>query len=108
MRGDAPHPVGTRLGVPVLDTAAGLRNFIRTHGRIANEYHSIVGVESSQKLHRRGKIHSAAAIVLPEILINKIVKVEMLQVLELAARRREQLLANPHVIVHRAARIEQQ
>jgi hypothetical protein len=50
----------------------------------------------------------AAAAVLPDGLVDEVVEVEVLEVLELAARRREQLLADAHVAFHRAAHVEEQ
>ncbi len=49
-----------------------------------------------------------APIVFPQALVNEIVKIEILEMLEFAARRREQLFANADVVVHRAADIETQ
>src|SRR6202011_1059257 len=40
--------------------------------------------------------------------VEEVVKIEMLEMLELAAGRGEQLLAHPHVILHRAADIQEQ
>ena len=50
----------------------------------------------------------AAPVVLPQAFVRKIVEVEIFQVPELGARRREQLLADLHVRIHRAADVEQQ
>ena len=50
----------------------------------------------------------AAAVLLPHPLVEAVVEVVMLHVLELGARRREQLLGRLHVPVHRAADVEEQ
>ena len=47
-------------------------------------------------------------VVLPDELVGAIVEVEIFQPLELRAHRREQLLADAHVIVHGAAGVEEQ
>src|SRR3546814_9667326 len=50
----------------------------------------------------------APPIVLPDPLVEAVVEVEVFKVLELAARRREQLLAGADMVVHRAADVEEQ
>ena len=47
-------------------------------------------------------------VVLPHRLVDEVVEVEVLQVLELPAGGGEQLLAHLHVVVHRAADVEEQ
>src|ERR1700758_4428056 len=46
--------------------------------------------------------------IAPHRIVDAVVEVEMDQVLELRARRRKQLLANPNVVLHRPADIEKQ
>ena len=50
----------------------------------------------------------AAPVVLPHALVQAVVEVEVLHVLELAARRGEQFLGHLDVPVHRAADVEEQ
>src|SRR5262249_11601303 len=56
----------------------------------------------------RGRLVPAPTVLLPHPLVEAVVEVEMLHVLELAARRREQLLGRLDVPVHRAADVEEQ
>src|ERR1700751_5759277 len=46
--------------------------------------------------------------IAPHRIVDAVVKVKVDQVLELRARRRKQLLANPNVVLHRPAYIEKQ
>ena len=57
---------------------------------------------------RRDALVAAAAVVAPDVVVDAVVEVEVLEVAELALRRREQLLADAHVRVHRAADVEEQ
>ena len=50
----------------------------------------------------------AASRIAPHRIVDAIVKIKVDQVLELRARRREQLLADPDVVLHRAADIDEQ
>ncbi len=92
----------------MLDTAAGLGDFVGRHGGVADEDHFVVGAVLVQQVLRREALGSAAHVVLPHRFINEVVEVEVLQMLELGLARREQLLADLHVGVHRAADVEQQ
>ncbi len=55
-----------------------------------------------------GLLDMAPARILPHRVVEAVVEIEMHEVLELAARRREQLLADPDMVVHRPADIEEQ
>jgi len=69
---------------------------------------NLIRIAPARATPRSSLRRSAAAVVLPHVLVDKVVEVEMLEVLELAARGGEQLLAHPHVLVHGAADVEKQ
>ena len=49
MRRDPRHPYAAGFLVPVFDAAAGLLDFVRAHGGVADEHHAVVGVERPQQ-----------------------------------------------------------
>ena len=108
MRGDALHPGRAGLLVPVLDAAPRIGDLIRAHGRVADEDHFVILTETVDQVPGRGFFVVPAVIVLPHIFVNEIVEVEVLHVLELGTGRREQLLTDPHMRIHRATHIEEQ
>ncbi len=61
-----------------------------------------------QHVPGRPGLVEAAAILLPDLLVDAVVEVEVLHVLELGARGREQLLGGLDVPIHRAADVEEQ
>ena len=58
-------------------------------GPVVVEDHAIVALVGVEELLRRNSLGMAAAVVFPHALIEAIVEVEMLEPLELAARRRK-------------------
>src|SRR5680860_112137 len=103
---DALEPGRTRLFVPVFDGTSSMGNLIGCHSGIAYEDHFVVLRVLVENIPGIGSLIHAPDVVLPQTLIHKVVKVEVLHVLELGARGRKQLLAHPHVGVHRTAHIE--
>ena len=77
------------------------------HGRIADEDHLVVVRIGVEQLPRVDAFGIAAAVVLPHALIDAVVEVEIFEVLELGARRREQFLADADMRVHGAADVEE-
>ena len=69
--------------------------------------HLVVGAEGVQQLDRGDALVEAAAVVAPDPLVEAVVEVVEFEMLELAARGREQLLDQRDVIVHRAADVEE-
>ena len=104
----ALHPGRAGFLVPVLDAAAGLQDLVGAHGRVADDHEPVVAAVGAHQLRQRRSLGVPAPVVLPHRLVDAVVEVEVLEVLELAARGREQLLADPHVFVHRPADVEEQ
>src|SRR6266404_4920109 len=104
----ALQPHTARLGIPVLHAAAGLSDLIRTHGRIAHQNELVIGAVSAHQFDGTDVFIEPPSIVPPQRLIREIVKIIVLEMLELAARRGKQLLAGFDVVVHRSADIQQQ
>ena len=92
----------------MLDAAARVSDLVGAHGRIAHQDQLVVGRVGAHQLDGADVLVEAPPIVAPQRFIGEIVEIEMLEMLELAARRGKQLLAGLDVIVHRAADIEQQ
>ena len=67
----------------------------------------VISRELVQHIPCRRPLRPAALVVLPHELVKAVVEVEMLHVLELDARRREQLLRHLDMPVHRAADVEE-
>ena len=89
------------------DRAAGHRDLVGAHGGVADEHHLVVGRILVQHLPGGRALGPAASVVLPHELVEAVVEVEILQVLELGARGREQLLGRLDVPVHGAADVEE-
>ena len=101
------QPDCPRLFVHMLHTATGMSNLIGAHGGIANDNHPIVGAVVAHQLHCGHAYFMAATVVFPEPFIDKIMKIEKLEIFELAASSGKQLLTVTNVIIHRAADIKQ-
>ncbi len=108
IREQALHPHGARFLVPVLDAAAGLDDLVRAHGGVADHDQLVVVAVGAHDFRQRRAFRVPAPVVLPHGFIDEIVEVEVLEVLELAARGGEEFLADAHVVVHRAADVEEQ
>lgn len=100
------HPDGTGFFVPVLDAAASHDQFIRTHRSIADENEFVVVGIGVDDIEGRRPLGVATGIVFPKRFINGVVKVEMDEVLELAADGGKQLGAGSYVVVHGPANVE--
>ena len=92
----------------MLDRAAGRRDLVRRHRRVADKHDFIIVRKRVQHIEGRRRRLEAPSVFLPYLLVQAVVEVEMLHVLELGARRREQFLGRLDVPVHRAADIEEQ
>ena len=97
-----------RLLVPVLHAAAGNHDFVRAHGGVADENELVVPIEGMDDIQQRYPLAVPPAVVLPDRLIDEVVKIVMLEMLELAAYRREQLFTDAHVVVHGPAHVQKQ
>ena len=104
---DTLHPDRAGLLVPVLDRAAGIGDLVGAHGGVADEDHPVVRAVGVQHVPSGDALGVAAAIVLPDRLVEAVVEVVVFHVLELGAGSREQLLDDADMVVHRAADIEE-
>src|SRR5579862_8332640 len=77
-----PHPHGARLFVPMIDTAPRLHNLVWAHGGISHQDDPVVVWIGAQHLGGGYQLRCAATIVLPEVLIEEIVEVEVHEMLE--------------------------
>ena len=68
--------------VPMLDAAPRVGDLIRAHARIANHDQLVVMAVLVDEVHRRDTLGVAAAIVLPHGLVEKIVKIEVFELLD--------------------------
>src|SRR6185437_6671471 len=96
------------LVVPALDRAALPVDLVRTHARVADQHDLMVRVVGAQDVENVDLLDMPAARILPDRVVQAIVEIEMDEVLELAARGREQLLADPDMVLHGPADIEEQ
>ncbi len=67
-----------------------------------------VGPVFVHQVPRGNAVEAAADVVAPDVVVDAVVEVERLQMTELALRRREELLAQPDMRIHRAADVEEQ
>ncbi|KIU01265.1 hypothetical protein QU38_02355, partial [Staphylococcus aureus] len=104
----ALHPDRAGFFVEMLDRAARMGDLVRTHRGIADKDQLIVMPIFVEDVPGGRALLEAAAIVLPHALVQAIVEVEELQVLELAGRRGEQLLAKLDERIHRSADVEEE
>src|ERR1700682_5114053 len=104
----ALEPRGAGLVVHVLDAAARLHDFVGTHGRVADQDQPPVRSVLVQKIEGRDALVTTAAVVAPDVIVDAVVEVEVLEMAELALRRREQLFAHLDVRFHRAADVEEE
>ena len=73
----------------MLDAAADLGQFVRAHGRIADNDQLVIVAISTQHVYSRTPFAVPAAVVLPDRFVYAVMKIEILQVFELGTRRRE-------------------
>ena len=105
--GNPVHPDSTGFFVEMLHAAAGIGDFVGTHGRVADQDQLVVGSVLVQHVHDRCLFRVAPPVVLPHAFVDAVVEIEEFEVLEFRAGRREQLLAGLHVRIHRAADVEE-
>ena len=105
---DPAEPFEPRLDVAVLDAAVDGRQFVGTHRRVADEDHAPVRTVGANEVERAGAFALAPRVVAPDVVIDAVVEIEILEVAELRLRGREELLAYRDVGVHRAADVEKQ
>ena len=78
------YPFGTGFFVVVLHTAAGLQNFIRAHGGIADKHQFVVFVVLANHVPSVEFFSEAAPVVLPQKIVNAVVEIEKFQMFEFA------------------------
>src|SRR5450432_3185477 len=105
--GDALEPDRSSLFVDMLDRSAGHHDLVRRHRGIADEHHLVVVRIFMQHVPGWRPVGKAAAVLLPDALIEAVVEVEIFHVLEFGLGRREQFLDLLDVRIHRAADIEE-
>ena len=91
----------------MLHAAPGMGDFVGRHGGIADKNHLVVRGILVQHIPGGEAFRHAPPIVLPHRFIDEVVEVEILHVLELGARRGEELFADLHVRIHGAAHVEE-
>ncbi len=104
----ALEPDAASFAIPVLYRAAGGGDLVRAHGRVADKDEPGVGGEGADDVECGSLVRAAATVVLPQPLINAVVEIVVGERAKLGARGGEQLLADPHMVVHRAADIEEE
>ncbi len=88
--------------------AALLLDFVGAHAGVADENDAVVRIIGVDQFHHRRLLDLAASRVSPHRIVDAIVKIKVDEVLELGARRREHLLTDPDVVLHRSADIDEQ
>src|SRR5438552_7707530 len=83
------EPHRARLVVRVLDRAARLQDLVGAHGRVPDEDELIVVPVLVHDVEGPGALGVPAAVVLPHVVVETIVEIEIIQMLELGLRRRE-------------------
>src|SRR6185295_2620826 len=78
--GEALDPHRAGFLVEVLDRAARLQDLIGTHGRVADEDHLVVVAVLVQQLPGAGALRVAAAVVLPDEVVQAVVEIVELEV----------------------------
>lgn len=96
----------TRLLVPLLDTAARPSDLVGAHGGIPHQDHPVVAAIGAQQPQGIEPLLKAAGVILLDEVVEAVVKIEVLQMLELVAQRREEALHLGHVGIHGASHIE--
>ena len=86
---EPPHPKLTRFLVPVLYRAPRLHDFIGRHRCVAHEHDFVVMGVLVHQVEGGGTLVETPDIVLPDALVDEIVKVEILEMLEFGPRGRE-------------------
>ena len=83
---DPFEPSGPWLFIPMLDTAAGIGDFIGAHRRVTDEHDLIVGGKFMEHIPSRELFRGPAAIVFPYFFIESIMEVEILHMFEFSTR----------------------
>ena len=77
------NPYSARLFVPMLNAPPCIHNLVRTHSCIADEYQLVIGSVLMRNFRCGNALRLATPIVFPQTLIDKIVKVKILEVFKL-------------------------
>ena len=96
------------LLVPVLHRAAGHGDLVRAHRGVADHHHLGISRIGVQQVPGRDALGMAPPVVGPHPLVEAVVEVEVVERLELHPGGGEQLLADPDVVVHGAADVEEE
>src|ERR1700733_13884746 len=104
----ALEPYSSGLRIEMLDRAAGGHDLVRAHRGVADEDDAIIALVGIDEIAGRRALVVPNAIVLPHPLVEAVVEVEMVEPLELAFCRGEELVSRLHVPIHRAADVEKQ
>ncbi|MNS89719.1 hypothetical protein D3C72_1237390 [compost metagenome] len=103
----APEPHLAGLLVPLLHAATGPGDLVGTHLGVTHQDHPIVAAVGAQQPQGIKTLLGPAGVVLPDKVVEAIVKIEVLQMLELVAQRREEPLHLGHVGIHGPPNIEE-
>lgn len=104
----AIEPDEAGLLIPVLDAAADMGKLVGRHGGVANKDDFVVLGVAIEEAPGRDALGVAAAVVLPNILVEAVVIIVKLEVFELVFGGGEKFGAGPDVIVHRASDIHEE
>ena len=84
----------------MLHTAAWLNDFVGRHGCVSYDHHFVVVTEFMHHIVQRCSLVMTPNVVFPDVVVQKVMEVEMLEMLELASRGGEQLFAYLYVGIH--------
>ena len=79
----AIHPDTPRLLVQIFYAATGAQYFIGRHGSVPDDDHLVVAGIGVKQIPGLGHLLPAPSVILPDKIVEKIMKVEILDVLEL-------------------------
>ena len=92
----------------MLHAATRMYDFVGAHGRVADEDQLVIAAVGVHQVIGGNSLAHASGVVLPDGFVDEVVKVVVLQVLELRACSGEKFLTQGHVLVHGAADVEKQ
>src|SRR5258708_3254844 len=102
------EPRDSGLLVAVFDAAACLQDLVGAHRRVTDEDQSPVGTILVQDVEGGDALVASAGVVAPDMIVDAVVEIEVLEVAEFALGRGEQFLADRDVRIHRATDVEKE
>ena len=87
-------------------TVVGFGLFSGMTAFVTDKYQFVIGTVGVNQIPEIDPLGPVALIVAPDAFVDKIMKVEILKMLEFTFRRRKHFFTNPYMVIHRTADIE--